>query len=39
VVSNVGQDFIDGVRPLLNDFHVEVEESLPATRVKVSPCG
>lgn len=34
VVSNVGQDLIDGVGPLLDDFHVEGEESLPATRVK-----
>jgi hypothetical protein len=28
VVSNVGQDFIDRVHPLLHDFHVESEESL-----------
>lgn len=31
VVSNVGQNLMDRVRPLLHDFHVEVEESLPAT--------
>lgn len=36
VVSEVGQDFINGVRPLLHNFHVQAEESLPATCVNVS---
>jgi len=39
VFSNVGQDFIDRVHPLLYDLHVEVEEILAATLVNVSPCG
>jgi hypothetical protein len=28
VVSGVGQDFMNRIRPLLEDFHVESEESL-----------
>lgn len=36
VVSNVGQDFIDSVHPLLHNLHVEAEESLAATWVNVS---
>lgn len=30
MVSDMGQDFMDWIGPLLDDFHVESEESLSA---------
>ena len=36
VVSDVYQDFMNGVRPLLDDLGVESEESLSAAGVKAS---
>lgn len=37
VVSEVSQDFTDGVRPVLHNFHVQAEESLPATTLMFLP--